>query len=290
MKNFKLLSVVLAVLSAALLVFVACNTEELLPKLSFSAQSYELKVGAEMDLAKKLTVENSGEAPEWKTSDASVATVTADGKVKAVAPGEADITASLSGVRAVCRINVRDYEANKMTLDCPETVKPGEEAVAKVAVEPADYDTDNLEWSVTASSDAIGLTSEKVSATEYKFSFTAYELGATILVKVTDKVSGNNVSKTVTLTEEEVVEVTAEQISITAPSSLTEGADVWGTVKATVTPEDYDAENLEWTFTPSSEDLGFKSEKVSDLEYRISFAKYVEGGMVRVKVADSVLR
>lgn len=286
MKNFKLLSAVLSVLSAALLVFAACNAEELLPSLSFSAQSFELKVGAEMDLAKKLTVENSGGAPEWKTSDASVATVTADGKVKAVAPGEADVTASLSGVRAVCRINVRAYEANKMTLDCPETVKPGEEAVAKVAVEPADYDTDNLEWSVTASSDAIGLTSEKVSATEYKFTYTAYELGATIQVKVTDKVSGKNVSKTVTLTEEEVVEVTAEHISITAPSSLTEGDETWGTVTAVVTPQDYDAENLEWTFTPSSEEIGFKYEKVSDLEYRVAFAKYVEGGKVTIKVSD----
>ena len=79
--------------------------------------------------------------------------------------------------------------------------------------------------------------------------------------------------------------VAAESISIESPESVTPGLE-WATVVAKVEPANFDCSNLEWTFTPSDDALGFESKKVSDSEYLVRVAAYADGGKVAVTVKD----
>ena len=79
--------------------------------------------------------------------------------------------------------------------------------------------------------------------------------------------------------------VTAESITVEAPDAVTAGLE-WARVTAKVEPANYDCANLEWTFTPSDDALGFESRMNSDSEYQVRFASYVEGGKVTVTVKD----
>lgn len=84
-----------------------------------------------------------------------------------------------------------------------------------------------------------------------------------------------------------VVEVKADSIVIKSPASMLVGAE-WVSVTAKVLPSNYDPANLEWTFTPSSAEMGFESEKVSASEYKVRAKSYVKDAVVSVKVADKL--
>ena len=79
--------------------------------------------------------------------------------------------------------------------------------------------------------------------------------------------------------------VTAESIAVEAPETLTAGLE-WTSIAAKVEPANFDCSNLEWTFIPSDEALGFESQMVTDSEYQVRFTSYVEGGKVAVTVKD----
>ncbi len=77
----------------------------------------ELLIGETVTLAATLTPTNATDkAVAWKSSNPAIATVSADGTVKALAIGETTITASsLNGKTATCRVSVRD-----MVVELPE--------------------------------------------------------------------------------------------------------------------------------------------------------------------------
>ena len=79
--------------------------------------------------------------------------------------------------------------------------------------------------------------------------------------------------------------VEASSIVVECPDSLVVG-DEWKTVLAKVEPSNFDYANLEWNFTPSSESLGFESQKISNSEYEIKVADYHDGANVIVTVGD----
>lgn len=98
------------------------------------------------------TVTGSDEAPEWLTSNSNVATV-AGGEITAVSEGEADISAKIGEVSAVCKVTVKNpvtltVDKDKLTLnattwtDSQSTVfgKTSEKITAALEVngEPAD--------------------------------------------------------------------------------------------------------------------------------------------------------
>lgn len=88
-----------------------------------------------------------GYAIEWASEDESVATVT-DGAVTGVGEGSTRVTARLSnGAVAYCQVTVKGQLAKTVRLTPSKaSMKVGETLTLTAAVEPTDYDLDNLEW------------------------------------------------------------------------------------------------------------------------------------------------
>ena len=281
MKRLRLL---LTALSAMLLFFSACQKEVEPVTVRFAAQSYQMTVGQEKDLAGELSVTGSTKAPSFSSSDASVASVGKNGKVTALKQGTVTITAKVENESASCQITVSAIKATKITLEAPASLPANETwATVKATVEPAGYNAEDLVWTMTPSDEAIGAVAQKVSASEYKVSFKGYVEGAKLTVKVADKHSGLSQTAEIAVTEKVVK---ATKITLTMPDELTEGQ--WAQVIAAVEPADYDASHLKWEFKQSSDALAFQSEKVSDTEYKVCFNSYVEGGKVDIIVSDDL--
>ena len=272
-------------IAALLLVFASCE-KELPVEVSFNSETYQLKVGETLDLSGEVMLKNTDAKPVFSVADAAVATVSETGTVTAVSKGETLLTVSVEGMSATCTVKVTEVVAEKITVTAPEAITAdGAWVKISVAVEPQGYDSANLVWSFTPSVDGMGVESEKVNACEYNIKVVTYVEGGSITVKVEDSLS--DLSQTAVIAVEEKV-VPAEKISLTMPEEITEGEENWATVIATVTPEGYDPTHLFWEFEPSSTDLGFKYEKVSNTEYKVCFATYVPDGSVTVKVSDEI--
>lgn len=84
-----------------------CNVEVVKDKILLSKDEVTLVAGKSASLTAKLDKAGTTVTSKctWKSSDASVATVSA-GTIKAVAEGECDITATYDGVNAVCHVTV----------------------------------------------------------------------------------------------------------------------------------------------------------------------------------------
>lgn len=279
MKDIKVL------IAAMLLVFAACQKEAEPVKIGFASQTYEMTVGQTMDLTAELTVSNTDSRPSFSSSDENVASVKRSGKVTAHAQGSAVITAEVGGKSASCTVQVSEVKAGEIVLTCPQSL-PADETWAEIVAEvkPAGFNKDNLEWTFTPSSEELVFETEKVNAGSYKFRFMTFVEGGSLAVTVADRNSSVKGEASVEVTEKVVP---ATKISLTMPSELTEG-DVWASVTAEVKPDDYDPAHLVWEFEPSSDALGFRSEKVSDTEYMVCFASYSEDGYVMVKVSDEL--
>ena len=279
---------------SAVLFFVGC-TKELEVKVEFNENAYEMSVGDTLSLASEVKVENTLEAPQFTTSDPTVAKFVSEGVLVALAPGDVTLTAAVAGKSAKAQLHVNVVLAEKILLESPDSVLVASEDWTHVVatVEPGNYNYENLEWSITASDETIVVESKKVSASEYKFKVAEYKENATVVVKVSDKNSEVSQSASIVLVEPAMPEVAAKIIRLDAPDKITESDQTWGTVIAEVVSEgagDYDYANLVWEFTTSGaqEETGFASEKVSDNQYNIRFTTYKEGANVSVKVTDKI--
>ena len=76
-------------------------------KLSRDDFTLDLNSDNPSDKSWRLTVSGTGSAVTWASSNTGVATVSADGTVKAVGKGTADITATVDGVSLKCIVRVR---------------------------------------------------------------------------------------------------------------------------------------------------------------------------------------
>lgn len=274
----------------SILVLAGCKKEALEVSLNFSQEQFELTVGEELDLLKELKVVNSNEKPVFVSLNSKVASVNANGKVTALAAGETKISASVADKSVRCIIKVADVVAESISLDAPdEIVADGNYwATIRAVVNPAGYNLENLKWEFTPNDDLLEFVYEKLSASEYRIQFGAYVENGAVTIKVSDKNSAVSETVVVAAFEPEPDEVPATRITLEYPRTLTEGEDIWGTIKAVVTPEDYNPENLEWVFEQNNEEMGFVYEKVSDSEYKFRFATYVESGKVTITVTDVI--
>lgn len=115
--------------------------------ITLSSVAEEIAIGSEVTLSATVTpADASDKSVIWTTSDASVATVDGNGKVKAVAGGTAKITVTTNDGKypATCEITVDDgtlYNAAKAQLfvsnslkDYPNTVLTGTTADVKVLI------------------------------------------------------------------------------------------------------------------------------------------------------------
>lgn len=202
---------IISIFAAVALISGCQDKEQATVSVDFKQKSYEMTVGEALDLASELKVENSNEAPVFKSSASAVASVNNDGVVSAVAAGEAVITATVAGKSATCNINVSEIKATALNLSCPAIeLAAGVAETITATWEPEGYNPSNLEWTCEAQPEGIfGMT--KVSDSEYSVNFTEYQEGAEASVTVTDKLSG--ISKSISFTvKPEVSAVTVSKI------------------------------------------------------------------------------
>ena len=96
------------------------------PALTLSQQRIELLAGDSVELVVELEPNDSGETDglvTWESSDASIARVSPDGFVTAVAPGVAEVACVWRGRRAVCVVHVT-AAAVAQAAETPAPIQP----------------------------------------------------------------------------------------------------------------------------------------------------------------------
>ena len=227
-------------IAAAALLFASCvktPTEVAVTSVSVIPTSMELTVGDTHSIS--ATVEPSdatNKGVTWKSSDTGIATVN-DGKVTAVAPGNATITVTTTdgGKTATCAVKVNPKPVPVSSVSLNETelkLTTGDKATLKATVLPEDATDKSVSWST--SDDKIATVKDG-------------EVEAIAPGKATITVTTNNGSKTATCevtVEAPVVKVSSVTVSPEAVE-LVEGAKV--KLTATVLPEDATDKSVSWS-------------------------------------------
>ena len=170
----------------------------------------------------------------WSSSNTAVATVDANGVVKAIAPGAAVITAKAGDKSATCALTVEKKVIPVGGISLSQTsatLVEGESLTLTATVTPADATDKTVTWSSSntaiATVDASGLVKAIAPGT------------AVITAKAGDK------SATCTLTvEKKVIPVSGITLSHTS-ATLVEGESL--TLSATVTPADATDKTVTWS-------------------------------------------
>ena len=268
-----------------LLAFAACVKEEPV-SVSFNSDTYQMTVGDTLNLAGELVVVNYDKRPLLSVDVDSIVDVKADGRVVALAEGEAVITATADGVSASCTVVVSDIRLEKVTVTAPGSVLVGEVgAVVKAAVEPKGYSPSGLDWKFSAVPENLQFEYAELRPGEYNVKVKEFVKDAKVTVIVSGKKETAVADTAVMAVVREVV--LADRILLDMPARLTGGVDgVWAPVSVKVEPAEYDLANLVWNFTATA-GLDFKTEEVTPGEYKVSFSNYVEGGKLSVEVRDA---
>jgi len=130
--------------AACVVTVTAASKEILATAISFEKEAYEMPIGQIQKLRVTYTPSDTTQKQlSWETSDASIVSVDAEGKLTAVSAGKATITATLvanSAIKATCKITVltaeqeseitslsapqflSEYEARTAVLDDVETI------------------------------------------------------------------------------------------------------------------------------------------------------------------------
>ncbi|MBO4625420.1 MAG: Ig-like domain-containing protein [Bacteroidales bacterium] len=192
-----------------------------------------LEEGKEVTLTATVTPADASDPKvTWSSSASDIATVDANGKVKAVKEGKATITATAGGKSATCAVTVTkapvpatSVTLNKSTLELYE----GKTETLTATVAPANT-TDELTWSSDKTAVATVDNTGKVTAVA--------EGTAVITAKAGDK------SATCTVTVKKVVAVTSLTLNKTT-LELEKGASE--TLTVTVTPENATDKSVTWS-------------------------------------------
>lgn len=103
----------------------------------------------------------------WASSNDKVASVSQEGKVSALAPGEATISVAAGDVKAECKVTVskRIIKVTQITLSATElNLEPGGEAQLTATFDPADADLSSVVWASSAEAVATVSQDGKVKA------------------------------------------------------------------------------------------------------------------------------
>lgn len=103
----------------------------------------------------------------WASSNDKVASVSQEGKVSALAPGETTISVAAGDVKAECKVTVtkRIIKVTQITLSATElNLEPGGEAQLTATFDPADADLSSVVWASSAEAVATVSQDGKVKA------------------------------------------------------------------------------------------------------------------------------
>lgn len=167
-------------------------------------------------------------AVTWSSSDEAVATVSEEGEVEAIYPGNAVITATAGGVSATCDMEVIPAEVESVTLD---------------KTEASIFCDETIQLTATIHPDGTGAV-VKWSTSDYNKAEVSED--GTVLGKlpgeVTITATAEGKSATCNIT---ILPVEARSITLD-PTEMTLSQGESASISATVDPENYDG-NIEWT-------------------------------------------
>ena len=258
----------------------ACVKEEPVT-IEFASAEYNLLVGEKMDFMKEVVISNTDDKPVFAVTDEELATITPEGMLTALKDGRVTVNAELAGLHASCDVIIGKVQADTVIINAPKALTVDSVRSVTVTVKPESYDKENLKWEFSVSDPSLKYEATKENAGEYKVKFTNFIVGGKLVVKVSDNLSGKSQTSEIEVVESGIPATKLELIGVDRQTETLTTA-----VKLIVEPADYDPSHLDWTFEPTSEDLGFTYTKISDLEYNVSFASYVRGGSVTIMATD----
>ena len=208
--------------------------------VSLDKTSVSLNVGESVTLAATVKPDNAtNKTVSWSSSNASVASVDASGKVSAVAEGTATITAKAGDKTATCSVTVKKntVAVESVTLDKSSLeLTEGETATLTATVKPDNATNKTVTWSSDKTSVATVDANGKVTAVA--------EGTATITAKAGDKTATCSVT-----VKKNVIAVESVTLDITS-TILNTGETL--TLTATVKPDNATNKTVTWSSNNSS--------------------------------------
>ncbi len=197
-----------------------------------------LTEGEEFTLEATVTPDNAtNKEVTWTSDNEAVTTVSAEGVVKAIKAGTANITATSedSGVNAKCEITVKEKVINVTRIFLNKTslfLTEGDEFTLEATVTPDNATNKEVTW--TSDNEAVVTVSAEGVVTAIK--------AGTANITATSEDSGVNAKCEITV-KEKVISVTGIALNKTS-LSLTEGEEF--TLEATVTPDNATNREVTW--------------------------------------------
>ncbi len=213
----------------------------LVENVTLDKTSLDLNVGSTEQLTATVNPANAtNKTVTWQSSDESVATVDADGKVTAHTPGTATITATAGGQSATCTVTVKDnapaiipvasISLNKKSL----ALNMNESETLTATVTPTDATNKTVTWQ---SSD------ESVATVDADGKVTAHAPGT---ATITATAGGQSATCTVTVKDNAPAIIPVNSVTLNK-KSLTLNVNESETLTATIMPENATNREVTWT-------------------------------------------
>ena len=225
-------------LISSLAIVLSCEEipeEVTVSSISLSQPTAEMLIGETVQLTATVLPSNATDKSiTWASSKQSVATISYNGLITAVAEGQSTITASAGGKSATCQVTVSSgYVAVvSISLDRESITLVEESSTSLVAtVKPNDATDKTVTWSSSNTSIATVDQSGKVTAVK--------EGSATITARASDKLATCSVT-----VQKKVIAVTSVTLNKTQ-LSLNKGQNE--TLTATVKPDNATDKSVTWS-------------------------------------------
>lgn len=171
----------------------------------------------------------------WESKDPSIASVSAEGKIVALACGQTSITATSSnGISDSITVNISEIVAESLKIECPTSLMIGDSVVLKACFTPDNTTVQTIQWSVSDNSIA-DVTDEGCLVTK--------GVGTVIITALQKDVSATY--------ELEVLPIKVKSVEITSSTGETIAPGKKSTFNAKVLPTNATYPNIIWSTSDS---------------------------------------
>ena len=211
----------------------------------------EVTAGGKITLTATVKPEDADQNVTWTVeSGERFASISADGVLTAVAPGEVVVKATAkdgSGVSATYTVTVKPVMVTSITISGGTTVAQGKTITLSATVKPDNATNKDVTWSIESGSQYASISASGV--------LTAKAAGK-VTVKATAK-DGSGVSATYTVT---VKPILVSSITISGDKEVKEGGKI--TLTATVKPDNAENKGVTWSIQSGSSYASISSDGV----------------------------
>ena len=211
----------------------------------------EVTAGGKITLTATVKPEDADQNVTWTVeSGERFASISADGVLTAVAPGEVVVKATAkdgSGVSATYTVTVKPVMVTSITISGNTTVEEGKTVTLSAAVKPDNATNKDVTWSIESGSQYASISASGV--------LTAKAAGK-VTVKATAK-DGSGVSATYTVT---VKPVLVSSLTLSGDKEVKAGSKI--TLTATVKPDNAENKGVTWSIQSGSSYASISSDGV----------------------------